>query len=143
MPSITLVNLLAQALVLVAPGATDQQAEVLTVIQPSGAIATVEHDKTEHSHVSIQDGVTIAVSRASSPVRINGLPDSGDIVVPAQVADAMKLLKVTHNGRVFSPQRLVGKDAQGRPVGAPGLVEYPELNSSEPAAEEPEEPYQD
>ena len=59
------------------------------------------------------------------PSKIDGLPDDGDIIVAAQVADAMRLLGLRHRGQVYSPMLLVYR--KGSPVGSPGLIWHRDL----------------
>lgn len=55
----------------------------------------------------------LTLTPEAAPAGVEGLPESGDIIVPAVVAAAMATLGVRHKGAVISPGRIVG-------IGTPG-----------------------
>jgi len=70
---------------------------------PSSGNAQVVYGCTEPLQYG---GLTLTPEAA--PGSVEGLPDSGDIIVPAVVAAAMATLGIRHNGVVISPGRIVG-----------------------------------
>lgn len=61
----------------------------------------------------------VSVDLHAAPVAVEGLPESGDIIVPAIVADAMSALGIRHEGLVFTPQMLREQDGVRY---SPGLI---------------------